>query len=196
MFALAVAGARRAEPRLMQPLTEAEGNELVHALQPITSTPSSAPEWTLEESGKSDEARRKQFVYLSKRPGFLLRRCVQVSLALFADATAKLDLTPTQYGTLFLLKVVQTDDATIARLAGVDRSTSDRVLQRLKARGHVQPDRLRDRIVLTLTPSGEALFEEARPRAEAAEAQLLACLSPGEQARMVHALDKLLFVHG
>ncbi|MEO6338743.1 MAG: MarR family transcriptional regulator [Caulobacteraceae bacterium] len=197
VFALAVAGARRTEPRLLQPLTDAEVDGLIHGLRTIiTSTPSTAPEWTLEESGKSDEARRSQFVYLSKRPGFLLRRCAQVSFALFADATAKLDLTPTQYGMLFLLKVVQTDEATIARLAGVDRSTSDRVLQRLKVRGHVQPGRIRDRPVLTLTASGEALFEDARPRAEAAEAKLLACLSVGEQARMVHALDKILFVHG
>ncbi len=97
---------------------------------------------------------------------------------------------------LFLLKVVQTDEATIARLAGVDRSTSDRVLQRLKVRGHVQSGRLRDHTVLRLTASGEALFEDARPRAEAAEAKLLACLSAEDQARMVHALDKLLFVHG
>ncbi len=170
---------------------------MVHGLRTIvTSTPSAAPDWTLEESGRSDEARRSQFVYLSKRPGFLLRRCSQVSFALFADATAELDLTPTQYGMLFLLKVAQTDEATIARLAGVDRSTSDRVLQRLRVRGHVQPGRLRDRPVLRLTASGEALFAEARPRAEGAEAKLLSCLSADEQARMVHALDKMLFVHG
>lgn len=197
VFARAVAGARRAEPRLIQPLTEGEADDLIAALRTIiTSTPSTAPEWTLEEIARSDEAWRAQFVYLSKRPAFLLRRCAQVSFALFGDATAELDLTPTQYGMLFLLKVVQTDEATIARLSGVDRSTSDRVLQRLKVRGHVQQGWLRDRPVLKLTPSGEALFDQARPRAEAAEARLLAWLSADLQARMMHALDKLLFVHG
>jgi DNA-binding MarR family transcriptional regulator len=84
----------------------------------------------------------------------------------------------------------------IFRLLGVDRSSSDRVLQRLKARGHVQAGEIRGRPVLCLTQPGQALFEQARVRAEAAEAKLLACLSAGEQARMVHALAKILFVHG
>jgi MarR family transcriptional regulator, lower aerobic nicotinate degradation pathway regulator len=197
--ALADAGAaaRRAEARLLQPFTSAEVESLVTALRIMaTEVPSSAPDWTLDASLETDEGRRTQFSYLSRRPAFLLRRTVQVAFALFGEATAGLDITPTQYGLLYLLMVVQTDEATISRLIGVERSTSDRLLKRLKTRGYVERGRLRDAPVLQLTPAGEAMFHEVRRRSEAVDNGLIAVLPEAVRSEFIDILAKLLFVHG
>ena len=115
VLAAAGKGARQAERKLLQPLNTEEADFMLSALRTIiTSTPSPAPEWTLEASAVVDEAKRTQFGYLSRRPGFLLRRCVQVSFALFSEAAVGLDITPTQYGLMYLLKAVQLDEATLA----------------------------------------------------------------------------------
>lgn len=189
--------ARGAERKLLQPLTSEEADFMLAALRSIaTTTPSSAPEWTLEASGEVDEAKRTQFGYLGRRPAFLLRRCVQVSSALFTEAAAGLDITPTQYGLMFLLKAVQLDEGTIARVNGVERSTSDRLLQRLKVRGYIERAKNREFRVLRLTETGDALFEEAHRFAQISEDRLFQSLSAEGRERFIGALAKLLFVHG
>ena len=119
-----------------------------------------------------------------------------MAFALFGEATAELDITPTQYGLLYLLKVVQTDEATISRLVGVERSTSDRLLGRLKTRGYVERGRQRDFPVLRLTPAGEAMFEDVRRRSEAVDDGLINALPESGRADFIDILAKLLFVHG
>ncbi|MEO6338594.1 MAG: MarR family transcriptional regulator [Caulobacteraceae bacterium] len=196
VLAAAGKGARQAERKLLQPLNTEEADFMLATLRKIiTTTPSTAPEWTLEASGEVDEAKRTQFGYLSRRPGFLLRRCVQVSSALFGEAAAGLDITPIQYGLMFLLKAVQVDEGTIARVTGVERSTSDRLLQRLKARGYIERAKNREFRVLRLTETGHALFGETHRRAQVAEDRLFASLSAEDRARFIGALVKLLFVH-
>ena len=196
MLAAVGKAARQAERKLLQPLSTEEADFMLAALRTIvTSTPSSAPEWTLEASGRVDEAKRTQFGYLSRRPGFLLRRCVQVSSALFGEAASGLDITPIQYGLMYLLKAVQVDEGAIARITGVERSTSDRLLQRLKARGYIERAKNREFRVLRLTETGDALFAETHRRARASEEKLFASLSREEHARFIGALVKLLFVH-
>jgi MarR family transcriptional regulator, lower aerobic nicotinate degradation pathway regulator len=196
MLALVAAAARRAEPRLLQPLDDGEIDVLVGALNVLANMPSSAPDWTLDEDSATDRRRRKQFDYLTRRPAFLLRRSVQVSFALFADATADLDLTPTQFGLLYLMKVVQTDEATISRLAGVERSTSDRLLKRLSGRGYVERTTRRGHRVLRLTAEGDAIFEESRRRTAELDDRLMQALPVELRGPFVNALAKLLFVHG
>ena len=196
-LAVVSAAARRAEPRLLQPLTADEIEALMAALRIMaTEIPSTAPEWTLDDCLETDEGRRSQFSYLSRRPGFLLRRTVQVAFALFGEATAELDITPTQYGLLYLLKVVQADEATISRLIGVERSTSDRLLSRLKTRGYVERGRQRDWPVLRLTPAGEAMFLEVRRRSEAVDNGLIRALPKAARAEFIDIMAKLMFVHG
>jgi DNA-binding MarR family transcriptional regulator len=195
-LATVAAAARRAEPRLLYPLDDAEVEVLVRALNVLANLPSSAPDWTLDEDAAGDRRRRKQFDYLSRRPAFLMRRSVQVIFALFDDATADLDLTPIQFGLMYLLKVVQADEATISRLSGVERSTSDRLLKRLSARGYVERGSRRGRRILRLTEAGETVFQEGRRRTLALDAYLIEVLPAGIRAPFMDALAKLMFVHG
>lgn len=196
-LALAGAAARRAEPRLLSPLSSAEIDALVAALNiTCTQIPSSAPDWIYDGGVKGDERQRAQFSYLSRRPAFLLRRTVQVAFAMFGEVSAGLDITPSQYGSMYLLKVVQADEAVISRLVGVERSTSDRLLKRLKARGYIERGEVRGRPVLRLTPQGEALFEEARQLSETVDGRLLLALPEASRDEFVDILAKLLFVHG
>jgi DNA-binding MarR family transcriptional regulator len=191
----AAAAARRAEARLLQPLDDAEVAVFVRGLNVLANQTSSAPGWTLDEDAVADRRRRKQYEQLSRRPIFLLRRTVQVIFALFDDAAAGLDLTPIQFGLLYLLKVVQSDEATISRLSGVERSTSDRLLKRLASHGYVERGSRRGRRILRLTPSGEAVFAEGRRRTLPLDAHLIEVLPDDLRAPFMDAVAKLMFVH-
>ena len=62
---------------------------------------------------------------LYRRPGFLLRRAHQISVALFMEESAGLGLTTTQYGTMVVLRARGSlDQVGIATLVGIDRSTT------------------------------------------------------------------------
>jgi DNA-binding MarR family transcriptional regulator len=179
------AAARRAEARLLLPLTDAEVDRFFAALATFaTEVPSSAPEWAA--AGPS----------ANRSAAFLLRRSVQVAFALFAAVTADLDITPTQFGPLFLLKVVQMDEAALSRRSGVDRSTSDRLLKRLMARGYIERTKRRDRPVLQLTPLGERMFHEVRARTEQVDGRVLSALAPAARDDFMEIISKLMFVHG
>ena len=106
-----------------------------------------------------------------------------------------LDLTPTQYGLLFLLVVMPADHADTARLVGVERSTGDRLLARLKARGYVEMSADSGRRVLQLTPAGWDVFRTVRRLADESDETQLACLAPPERARLLDSLARLVFFH-
>lgn len=195
VLAAAAGAARRAEARLLQPLDDAEVEVFMRGLNVLANQPSSAPGWTLDEDAVADRRRRKQYDNLARRPIFLLRRTVQVMFAMFDDNAADLDLTPIQFGLMYLLKVVQSDEATLSRLAGVERSTSDRLLKRLADRGYVERGSRRGRRILRLTPAGEAVFVEGRRRTLPLDAHIIDVLPNDLREPFMDALAKLAFVH-
>jgi DNA-binding MarR family transcriptional regulator len=195
MHDVALLAARRTEQRLMRPLSSDEVEEFVTALRTIiTDTPSGAPAWTLEAHPSPDQA-RAHVEYLGQRPGFLLRRCWQVFHALFGEATQDLDITATQYGLIVLLNLIQADEAATARLVGVERSTGDRLLQRLKARGYIEKATNRQHAVLRATTEGRALLEQVHRRAETADITLLSSLAPEARDALTDTMARLLFAH-
>jgi DNA-binding MarR family transcriptional regulator len=185
VLAAAKAASWRTDSRLLMPLTDAEVQSFLGPLKIFSSeVPSGAPEWT----ALGPPADRST--------SFYLRRSVQVAFALFAAVTADLDITPTQFGPLFLLKVVQMDEAALSRCNGVDRSTSDRLLKRLMARGYIERAQRRDRQVLQLTALGDSMFHEVRRRTEGVDGALLNALPPAAREEFMELLAKLLFVYG
>jgi DNA-binding MarR family transcriptional regulator len=132
---------------------------------------------------------------LYRRPGFMLRRAHQIAVSVFMGATAELKITTTQYGVLFLLRHHEgTDQARVARLLGLDRSTTALVIRKLEARGLVscmadQTDRRRH--VLALTVEGRDMLGHLARPAENAMQTLLQPLSAAEQAQLLMLLAKL-----
>ena len=76
------------------------------------------------------------------RPGFLLKRCHQVSAGIFIDECREFSLTPSQYGCLrALYEFPGIDQIALGRLVGLDRSTAGLVIKTLSQR------RLIDRVI-------------------------------------------------
>lgn len=127
--------------------------------------------------------------------GFLLRRAHQRHVALFQDAMAQLNLTPTQFNAL--VRIVQLGAVTqnhLGRLAAMDPATVQGVVRRMVARGLVErrPDPAdRRTTVLSPTEAGLALAASAVIAGRAITIATLAPLSGDEERCVLTLLGKI-----
>lgn len=115
-----------------------------------------------------------------RRPGFLLKRCHQVSMAIFLDECREFNLTQSQYGCLRALKEFPgIDQIALGRLVGLDRSTVGMVIRTLSERALIRrvinrTDKRRMRLELSV--AGERLLVEIAPAAARAQERVLSGL--------------------
>jgi DNA-binding MarR family transcriptional regulator len=133
---------------------------------------------------------------LYRRPGFLLRRANQIAAALFLEAVAEFDVTTTQYGALVVISSRGSiDQVSLARLLGVDRSTTGLVLGNLERRRAIRrtsdPQDGRRR-VLALTEAGERLLKDISAAAERVPKEELSIFSPAEAAQFISLLTRFV----
>jgi DNA-binding MarR family transcriptional regulator len=132
---------------------------------------------------------------LYRRPGFMIRRAHQIAVALFLEETGELGITTTQYGILFLIEHQPgIDQISVAKLLGLDRSTTGMVVQKLEAAGLIGRGigaNDRRRRSLHLTRAGEAMLARLAQPAQRAQARILSALAPTERAQFLAMLDKL-----
>ncbi len=102
--------------------------------------------------------------YLYSRPGFMIRRAHQICLSMFVETCSGLNITPTQYGILTVLRHSDAiDQISVARLLGLDRSTTALVVGLLEERGLLvkTPGRVDKRKnELKLTEEGAVLWAD------------------------------------
>jgi DNA-binding MarR family transcriptional regulator len=132
---------------------------------------------------------------LYRRPGFMIRRAHQIAVSVFLEETAELRVTTTQYGILHILaQRPSIDQISVARLLGLDRSTTGMVVNALVDAGLVhrivKPTDRRRRL-LELSPSGRNLLRKLRKPAERAITRLLSPFDEKESAAFLALLDKL-----
>jgi DNA-binding MarR family transcriptional regulator len=132
---------------------------------------------------------------LYRRPGFMIRRAHQIAVAIFLEEARGSRLTTTQYGVLVILKRRPgIDQNTLARLLGLDRSTTGLVVRKLAERGLigrvVGTGDLRRR-ELRLTDAGLAMHGRVARDAERAQRRLLSPLPARERARFLDLLASL-----
>ena len=127
--------------------------------------------------------------------GFLLRRAHQRHAAIFLDAMAALDLTPTQFTAL--IKTVELGRVTqnhLGRHTAMDPATIQGVVRRLVDRGLVSREldpMDRRTTVLMPTEAGVALAALAVPAARGITDATLAPLPAAERAQLIALLRKL-----
>ena len=135
-----------------------------------------------------------------QRPGFLLKRCHQVTAALFANHCSKFNITPSQYGALAALRELPgIDQLALGRLIGLDRSTAGLVIKLLSERGLVQrsvSDRDSRSMHLTLTSEGRRLLAEIEPAANRAQRAALVPLPTAKRSQFLALLEMFLRGHG
>ena len=123
----------------------------------------------------------------------MIRRAHQISVSLFLEETGALGITNRQYGIMLVLKAEPgIDQITVARLLGLDRSTTGMVLTKLEDAGlvgRVVGDDRRKRS-LKLTPTGERMLKRLAEPARRAQERVLSAFSPREQETFLDLLDK------
>lgn len=135
-------------------------------------------------------------VSLWSRPGFLVRRLHQISVAIFADEMADLELTPVQFGALSIVGVNPgIDQSALGEELGTDRANTADVVTRLVKNGFllrtVSPKDRRVRRIY-LTDPGREVVVEANCRLKQIQARLLAPLKPGDRAIFVDLMTNLI----
>ena len=133
---------------------------------------------------------------LYRRPGFMIRRAHQIAVSLFLDETGELGITNRQYGILFALaQKPGIDQISVARLLGLDRSTTGMVIKKLEQAGFIGRAvgaRDRRRASLTLTRAGERMLDRLAEPAQRAQTRVLSAFSPAERAQFLALLDKFI----
>jgi DNA-binding MarR family transcriptional regulator len=125
----------------------------------------------------------------------MIRRAHQIGVAIFLEEARESRVTPTQYGVLLILgRRPGIDQNTLARLLGLDRSTTGLVVRKLADRGLIaRATGARDqrRRELALTRSGVALLRRLAAGAQRAQQRLLSPLPARERQRFLDLLERL-----
>ena len=131
---------------------------------------------------------------LYRRPGFMIRRAHQIAVSMFLEETGELGITNRQYGImLVLLHQPGIDQITVAKLLGLDRSTTGMVLGKLEEVGlvgRIVGARDRRKRSLKLTPAGEGMLARLAEPARRAQERVLSAFSPTERRMFLDLLDK------
>ena len=133
------------------------------------------------------------------KPGLLIRRLQQISLALFMDETKAFEITPVQYAALAAIDSHPGLDQTeLCHLIAIDRSTVGDVVTRLEKKKVIRrtagPQDRRTK-VLFITPAGKKLIGEIEPFVESTQARILEPLTASERAALMRMLKKLVHLN-
>ena len=135
---------------------------------------------------------------LYRRPGFLLRRAHQISVALFLEEAAGLGITTTQYGTMVVLRARGSlDQVGIATLVGIDRSTTALVVSKLEDAGYIErrDDEVdKRRKIIPLSAAGHAMLDRVAQPAQRARERALHAFSAKDAAKFLNLLDRFVDV--
>jgi DNA-binding MarR family transcriptional regulator len=146
-------------------------------------------------SRRAQSTRTPSLEDLYQRPGFMIRRTHQIAVAIFLDEARESRVTPTQYGVLVILdRRPGIDQNTLARLLGLDRSTTGMVVRKLAERGLIAraagaADMRRRE--LKLTRPGVVLLDRVAASARRAQQRLLSPLPARERKRFLDLLARL-----
>jgi DNA-binding MarR family transcriptional regulator len=149
----------------------------------------------LAQAGTDDAGRHGQLPLWS-RVGYLIRRLHQIHSAIFVEECREFGITPVQYGLLTALHYFPgSDQVSLGREVGIDRTNVADVLERLSERGLVRRERSvqdkRSKIAF-LTPAGEAILEQGRASMMRAQDRILAPLAPPFRPAFLAVLTQLI----
>jgi DNA-binding MarR family transcriptional regulator len=126
----------------------------------------------------------------------MIRRVHQIAVSLFLEETGRLGITNRQWGILFVLKHRPgIEQISVAKLLGLDRSTTGMVLGKLEADGlvsRVVGVRDKRRHHLHLTRAGEIMLAKLAGPARRARLRALSAFTPHEQTLFLDLLGKFI----
>lgn len=132
---------------------------------------------------------------LERQVGHLLRRAHQRHCAIFQENIGAAQLTPLQFAAMVKLRdLAEVSQNQLGRLTAMDAATMQGVIKRLAVRGLINrrpdPDDRR-RLILSLSPAGEALIDSAIPDGAEISRLTLSPLSPAERRTLLDLLVRI-----
>ena len=132
-------------------------------------------------------------------PGHLIRRCHQISVALFHQECASYGITPQQYAVLRVLAShAGVDQITLAGLAAFNRTTAGELVARLEQAGFLKrQDGSDDRRVKNLfaTKAGMKLIRDVDAGVRRVQERLLEPLDKAERKQFIAFLARIASVN-
>lgn len=149
-----------------------------------------------EKTSSARSAKEQDALY--GMPGHLIRRCHQISVALFHQECAAFGITPQQYAALRMLATHNgVDQITLAGLVALNRTTAGDVVARLEASGWLEREEGRDRRVknLLITDGGRQMIKDVDSRVRRVQERLLEPLNKKERAQFIAFLARIASVN-
>ena len=132
----------------------------------------------------------------SRRLAYLFKHAERLMSELHVDALAPFDIHARDLGVLLVIdRFEPASQQQVAQRMGVDRTTMVAIIDALEAKGIIarHPDTEdRRRNVVELTPAGHDILRQATAASDAAEAEMLAPLSPDESEQLRDLLARVL----
>lgn len=133
---------------------------------------------------------------LWQRPGFLVRRLHQISVAVFLEGMGELQITPVQFGAMSIIAVNPgIEQVEVGIELGVDRANNGDVLNRLEKAGLIArqtaPHDRRTKSVF-LTTKGRDLVLAANERFTEIQKRFLGPLTAAERKTFIALVDKII----
>jgi DNA-binding MarR family transcriptional regulator len=146
-----------------------------------------------------DGAMPKHDRRIYEKPGHLIRRLQQISLALFMDETRDFEITPVQYSAILAIdNHPGIDQTALCNIIAFDRSTIGDVVTRLERKKLIKrtpgaEDRRTK--LLHITPAGRKLIEDIESAVLSTQKRILEPLSVGERVAFVKLLKQLVHIN-
>jgi MarR family transcriptional regulator, lower aerobic nicotinate degradation pathway regulator len=154
---------------------------------------------TARNSLRSDSkksVRRRDVMDLWSRPGYLIRRLHQLSVAIFHDEMVGLGLTPVQLGALIVAsRSPDIEQSAIGEALGIDRVNTGDVISRLVKSGLLARQRWssdKRYKLIRITEDGEALLKRSRKRLGKVQDRVLAPLNPADRELFLELVRRLI----
>jgi MarR family transcriptional regulator, lower aerobic nicotinate degradation pathway regulator len=131
-----------------------------------------------------------------RAPGHLIRRCQQISVAIFFDEFKDWGVTSAQYAALVAIKERPgMEQRTLVTQIAIDRSTLGSMLRKMEEREfirrHTPPENLRIKQLFIL-PAGEELLDKTRNNIFQVQERILAPLNAEERTVFLDLISKLV----
>jgi DNA-binding MarR family transcriptional regulator len=134
-----------------------------------------------------------------EKPGHLIRRLQQISLALFMDETKEFEITPVQYSAILAIdNHPGIDQTALCNIIAFDRSTIGDVVTRLERKKLIRrTPGANDRRtkLLYITPAGRKLIDDIESAVQATQRRILEPLTANERTVLMRMLKKLVHLN-
>lgn len=133
------------------------------------------------------------------RPGHLIRRLSQISMALFIEEVGELGVTARQSAALNIIaETPDIDQMRLSQMIAMDKTTIVKVIDRLVEKRLITRTRSptdRRANVLNVTPAGRKVLKDIGPLLDRSDQRILAPLGASDQRKFMELLSQLVQVN-